>query len=49
MDDLVPYLIATCDENISIAAAECMTHQKGLHSTIAIILEVMGVNVITRT
>ena len=47
VDDLIMYLIVTCDNKTSIRAAQCMLHRKGLHSTVAFVLEVRGVNVIT--
>ena len=49
VDDLVTYLIVTCNGNISVAASERVSHRKGLQVTITFFLKVRGVNVITRT
>ena len=49
MDDRVASLIVTFDYKTSVAAAERVMHQKGMHATVAFILEVRGVNVITST
>ena len=49
MDDLVTYLIVTCNDKTSVKADQRMTYQNGLHATFELILEVSGVNVITST
>ena len=33
MDDIVTYLIMTCNYNTSVSAADNVTHRKGLHAT----------------
>ena len=48
MDDIVTYLIVTCDDKTFVISDERMTHQKGLHETITFILEVRGLKVVTR-
>ena len=47
MVDLVTYLIVTCDENNSVREAQRVLHQKGLHATVAFVLEVRGINIVT--
>ena len=49
VDDLVMYLIVTCNDKTYVAVYERMMHQKGLHETTTFILEVRGVNVMMRT
>ena len=49
VDDLVTYLIVTCNCETSVAAAERMIHQKGQYATVISILEVWVFNVITST
>ena len=49
VDDIVMYLIVTCDDKTSVAIYECVTHQKGLHATVVFLLEVNGVNIIKIT
>ena len=49
MDDIVTYLIVTCDVETSVSPAESMTHQKGLQATVLFLLEVRGVNFIRST
>ena len=41
------FIIVTCNEDTVIRAAQCVTHPKYLHATVAIVLEVRGVNVVT--
>ena len=47
MDDIVTYLIVTCNDKIYVSTVQCVMHQRGLHATIVFVLEVRGVNVIT--
>ena len=49
VNDLFTYLIVTCDDETSVAAAERVTHRKCLQTTVAFSLEVRGANVITCT
>ena len=49
VDYLILYLILTCNDENSVAAADCVTHRKFLQATIAFILKVRGVNIITST
>ena len=49
VDDLVTYLIVTYNNETSVAAAECVTHQKVLHATATFILKIRGIIVITST
>ena len=49
VDDLVMYLIVTCDDNTSVRADQRMTYQKGLHATAAFLLQVKGVNTVSST
>ena len=46
MDDCVTHFIVTYDNETSVRAADCVIHQKGLHATLKLILEVRTVNVI---
>ena len=47
--DLAIYLVVTCNGETYVAAAEPVTHRNFLQSTVAFILEVRGVKVITCT
>ena len=49
MDDLVAYLVVKYDDETSIAEDERINYRKGLHATIAFILEVRAVNLIMST
>ena len=49
MNDLVTNCIAKLNDETHVRAAQCVTHQKGLHATAAFILEVMGDNVVAST
>ena len=49
VDDLVMYLIVMCNEKTSVGAAQRVTHQKYLHATVAFVLGVRWVNVVTST
>ena len=40
VDDLITYLIVTCDDKTSVAADKRVTHRKGLHATVTFIMEV---------
>ena len=46
VDDPVTYIIATCNDETSIAASEGVMHQKGLQTTVTFLLEVRGINMI---
>ena len=45
VDDLVTYLIVTCNDDTYVAADELVKHRKGLQASIKFILEVRGVSV----
>ena len=47
VDDLVTYIIVTCNGDTSVSAADHVTHRKGLQETVIFYLKVRGVNVIT--
>ena len=49
VDDLVMYIIVTCDENASVAAADRVMHRNNLQANIKFIFKVRSVNIITRT
>ena len=49
VDDLVMFLIVACNDETSVAAAGPPTYQKCLHATVAFLLEVRGVIIITGT
>ena len=49
MDDLVTYLIVTCDDETSGREYQHVTHQKVFHATVTFVLDVRGVNVVTST
>ena len=49
MDDQFTYLIVTCNDETSVAAADCVIQIKVLQETVAFILKVRGVNVIRIT
>ena len=42
VDDLVTYLIVTCNDDTPVSVYERVTHQKGLHATVAFLLGVRG-------
>ena len=46
MDDLVTYLIVTCNENTSIDSYYLVTHIKRLQATVTFLVKVSGVNII---
>ena len=46
---LVMYPIVMFDEDTYIREDQLLAHRKGLHATVAFILEVRGVNVVTST
>ena len=46
-DDIVTYLIVKCNDETSVAAAERVTHKKGMQATVTFILKVRGVNFIS--
>ena len=46
VDDLVTYIVVTCDDKTSVAADELATHIKGLQAPVKVYLKVRGVNVI---
>ena len=48
-DDLALYLIVTCNDNTSVAAAESVTHRNVLQATVTFLLKFRGVNIITST
>ena len=43
------YLIGMCDYETSVRADQHVMHRKVLHATVAFVLEVRGVEVITST
>ena len=49
VDDLVAYIIVTCDDETPIRADQHVMYRKGLHATVALILDVRGFNVVTIT
>ena len=49
VDNLVMYLIVTCDDETTVRAAQRVAHQKGLHTTVKMILGAIGVNVVMST
>ena len=49
MDNLVMYLIVTCDDETSVSTYERVMHRRFLQATITFLLKVSGVNFITRT
>ena len=49
VDDLVTYLIVACNYETAIMADQHVTSRKSLHGTIALVLEVRGVKVVTIT
>ena len=49
MDDIFTYLIVMCDDKTAVRSAQRLTHRKGLHATITLVLEIRGVNVVTNT
>ena len=49
LDDIFTYLIVTFNDDTSVAAAECVTHRKFLQATVAFLLKVGGVKVISST
>ena len=49
VDDLIKYLIVMCDDDTAIRADHRVTGRKVLHVTIALVLEVRGVKVVTIT
>ena len=49
VDDLIKYLIVMCEDDTAIRADHRVTGRKVLHVTIALVLEVRGVKVVTIT
>ena len=49
MDDLVTYLVVTCNYNNSVSWDEGVMNMKVLHATVAFLLKVRWVNAITIT
>ena len=49
MDDLVTYIIVTCDDDTYVDAAKRLTHRKGPQATIKFLLKVRRFNVIPST
>ena len=49
VDNLVMYLIVTCNNETSVDTAEHVMHRKGLQSNVTFLLKVRDVNVITST
>ena len=49
VDDIVMYLIVTCDCDTSVWTDQRLMHQKGLHATVTFILEDRGDKVVTST
>ena len=49
MDDLVAYLVVTCDYESTIRSAECVMHRKKLHANAVFFLEIGGANAVTST
>ena len=49
MDDLVTYIIVTCDDDTYVDASKGLTHRKGPQATIKFLLKVRGFNVISST
>ena len=49
MDDIVKHLVLTCNDEPPVIAVESVTHRKLPRATIAFILEVGGVNIVTCT
>ena len=49
MDDIITYLVLTCNDETSISAAKRVTQRKGLQAIVTFILKFRRVNVITST
>ena len=49
LDDLITYIIVTCDAKTSVTASGRVRHRKYLQTTVKFILKVRGVNVIAST
>ena len=49
VDDLVTYLVVTCDDESAIKAYQRVTYQKHLHATVILVLQIGGFNVVTST
>ena len=49
MDDVFTYIIVVCNDKTSVKSAQHVTHQKGLHATVAFMLEYRGVNIVAST
>ena len=45
--DLVTYIVVTCNDETSLAAAESVMHRKFLQATVTFVLKVRGVKIIT--
>ena len=43
------YIVVTCDDDYRIKADQLVTHQRGLHATVAFVLEIGGVEFVTST
>ena len=44
VDDIVTYLIGTCNDETVVRETQHAMHQKGLHATVAFVLDVRGFN-----
>ena len=49
MDDIITYLVVTCDYNSTIREAQCMMQLNLLHATFTFVLKIGGVIVVTST
>ena len=49
VDNIITYIIVTCDDKISVREAHRVMHQNGLYVTVAFVLEVWGFIVVTST
>ena len=49
VDDIVTYIIVTCNEKAAIRVDQRVTHQKHLHATVGLVFEIGGLNVVTST
>ena len=49
VDYIVTYLVVTCDDESTIRAAQRVMHRRGFHATVAFVLDIGGVNVVTST
>ena len=49
MGDIVTYLVVMFNDESAISAAQRVMHQKGLHATVVIVLDIGGINTVTST